>query len=220
VPVEVEDKIGAFGEGQQLDKQISCTDSSGSRKVLELGAGKDTFDDDPVRLDLHDYPGTDVVFDLEKLGDESEQLPFPEEVFDKVRAKQVLEHIEHVEAVFEEVYRVLKDGGKFVVEVPHAQSPNAFSEMGSTGHCQFFNEKALLHFAENDWGIQNERMSCSFQARKVRTYYNWEKGRLPNPVKFWKPERIKAIYVKSEEDVAGYLCDSFWKSLVFQVIRE
>jgi len=188
--------------------------------VLELGAGKDSFKDDPVRLDVHDYPGTDVVFNLEKLAEKGEQLPFPEDSFELVRAKQVLEHIENVEAVFEEVYRVLKDGGKFVVEVPHAQSPNAFSEMGETGHCQFFNEKALLHFGENEWGIQNDRMECEFQVEKIRTYYNWEEGYAPNPMRFWKAERIKAVYVKSEEDAGGYLCDAFWKSLLFKVINE
>jgi hypothetical protein len=86
VPVEVEKKIRSFGEQEQLDKQVSCNDSSGSRRVLELGAGKDTFSD--------------------------------------------------------------------------------------------------------------------------------------NPVRFWKPERIKAVFVKSEEDVAGWLCDSFLKSLVFKVINK
>jgi len=213
------DKFRAFVEVDQLDRQCSSADSEMRSKVLELGAGKDRFSDDPVRLDVHDYPGTDVVFDLESLGD-GEQLPFADNSFDKVRAKQVLEHIEHVEAVFEEVYRVLKDGGSFVVEVPHAESPNAFSEMGATGHCQFFNEKALLHFGENDWGIQNERMDCEFQVEKVRTFYNWEIQRMPNPVKFWKPESIEAVYVKSDEDVSTWLCDSFFKSLFFRVMRK
>lgn len=211
----VKEKFKAFGELEQAlrtEKDL----------VLELGAGKDEFNDEGeevFRLDVASYGGrTDLVFNLESLGN-GQKLPFEDESFDKVRAKQVLEHIENLEKVFEEVYRVLKENGKFIVEVPHRKSPSAYAEQGEYGHCNYFNEYALLHFGENDWGIQNDRLDCSFSVEKVRTFYNWETGRLPNPFKFYVPEKIRAVYVKSEEG-SGFLCDSFWKSLLFKVIRE
>lgn len=214
--VSLKEKFRALQEKEQAE-------SVSKDSVLELGSGKDEFDNDSeevVRLDVASYGGmTDVVFDLESLGT-GKELPFDDESFDKVLAKQVLEHIENLEALFEEVYRVLKDGGKFIVEVPHRKSPSAYAEMGENGHCNYFNEYALLHFGENDWGIQNERLYTSFQVERVRTFYNWETGRAPNPFKFYIPEMIRAVYVKSEDDVPVFLCDSFWKSLVFKVIRE
>lgn len=213
---EIESKFKAFGEIEQARRTEKDL-------VLELGARKDEFvadDEEVVRLDVGSYEGlTDVVFDLEELSN-GQQLPFEDCSFDKVRAKQTLEHIEHLEVLFEEVYRVLNDGGRFIVEVPHRKAPPAYSEQGEYGHCNYFNEYALLHFGENEYGIQNDRLSCEFQVQKVRVFYNWETGRAPNPFKFYVPEMIRAVYVKSEEDLPGRLCDSFWKSLVFKVINE
>ena len=59
-----------------------------------------------------------------RLGDERVQamsatdLRFADERFDKVCAFEVLEHIEDLNTVFQEVHRVLKVGGAFVVSFP------------------------------------------------------------------------------------------------------
>ena len=48
-----------------------------------------------------------------------EALPFPDASFDLVMSRSVLEHLEHPEAVFREVSRVLKPGGHFVFLIPN-----------------------------------------------------------------------------------------------------
>lgn len=49
----------------------------------------------------------------------AERLPFASSSFDLVTASMVAEHLEHPERVFEEVARVLRPGGKFVVFTPN-----------------------------------------------------------------------------------------------------
>lgn len=47
------------------------------------------------------------------------QLPFPNGCFDTVVCMEVLEHVADMSAVTEEVYRVLRPGGHWVVSVPN-----------------------------------------------------------------------------------------------------
>lgn len=50
---------------------------------------------------------------------ELEQLPFPDETFDVIMSRSVLEHLERPERVFRELSRVLKPGGVFIVLIPN-----------------------------------------------------------------------------------------------------
>lgn len=45
-------------------------------------------------------------------------LPFEDDSFDVVTMLAVLEHIEHEQAILQEIYRVLKPGGRLVLTVP------------------------------------------------------------------------------------------------------
>ncbi|BAU11722.1 type 11 methyltransferase [Leptolyngbya sp. NIES-3755] len=47
-----------------------------------------------------------------------EELPFADASFDVVTMLAVLEHIEHEQAILQEIHRVLKPGGKLVLTVP------------------------------------------------------------------------------------------------------
>ena len=57
-----------------------------------------------VNVDLFPVPGVDVAAD-------AEQLPFPDEIFDRVECDAVLEHVRHPEIVMREIERVLAPGG-------------------------------------------------------------------------------------------------------------
>lgn len=50
-------------------------------------------------------------------------LPFENNSFDQIIASEILEHIKEDERVIEEVYRVLKPGGKVIITVPNKNYP-------------------------------------------------------------------------------------------------
>jgi ubiquinone/menaquinone biosynthesis C-methylase UbiE len=48
-----------------------------------------------------------------------EALPFSPETFDLVTMNMVLEHVEHPQQLFSEVFRVLRPGGVFLTHTPN-----------------------------------------------------------------------------------------------------
>lgn len=59
---------------------------------------------------------------LVTLGNMEKELPYKSNFFDIVFSKSVIEHLYYPEKVFKEVYRILKEGGAFVVLTPDYNS--------------------------------------------------------------------------------------------------
>ena len=78
-------------------------------------------------------------------------LPFPDAVFDRIIAAEVLEHIPDDEAAITELHRVLRPGGTIAVTVPrwYPELVNwAFSDryhMTPGGHVRIYRRSTLLH---------------------------------------------------------------------------
>ena len=81
-----------------------------------------------VDIDIANHP--DIVFDLNKF-----PYPIKSSSVDRVVAKHILEHLGDLYGIFREVHRILKDGGDFIVEVPHFSCRVAYSE---PEHNRFF----------------------------------------------------------------------------------
>jgi ubiquinone/menaquinone biosynthesis C-methylase UbiE len=50
------------------------------------------------------------------------QLPFADETFDLVTANMVVEHLDHPEKTFGEMFRVIRPGGRFLFHTPNVKS--------------------------------------------------------------------------------------------------
>jgi SAM-dependent methyltransferase len=70
-----------------------------------------------VNLDIADIPGVDVVHDLDV-----HPLPFADETFDYVECIDILEHVKELPAVMRELHRIMRPGGRLVIEGPHFTS--------------------------------------------------------------------------------------------------
>lgn len=89
-------------------------------RVLDNGCGRGEFlhafsayGMEAFGTDCSDYcSGTNVV-DLNK-----DILPFPDNYFDVIFSKSVIEHINNTEHYMNEMYRVLKEGGLLILLVP------------------------------------------------------------------------------------------------------
>jgi SAM-dependent methyltransferase len=83
------------------------------RKILNVGCGTETYGTHFVDL----YPKRrDVI----KVNLDEEKLPFPDNYFDEVYSRNLLEHLRNPGFAIKEIVRVLKKGGKFVLVTDNA----------------------------------------------------------------------------------------------------
>lgn len=78
---------------------------------LNLGSCDRPFDG-YVNVDKFPYPGVDVIVDL------AEEWPWPDSSVDEVLALDVLEHLPTPTHSMNQLWRVLKPGGRAIIEVP------------------------------------------------------------------------------------------------------
>jgi SAM-dependent methyltransferase len=79
--------------------------------VVDLGSGSKRRAEHTINLDIGPFPNVDVVFD-------GSTLPIRDGVVDGVISTAVLEHVPDAEAFVSEIYRILKEGGQFLITVP------------------------------------------------------------------------------------------------------
>ena len=89
---------------------------------LNIGCGKD-IKKGFVNIDLHQKEGVDLVWNLDVF-----PYPFKDNSISEIYAKAIIEHLDDVDAVMRELYRILEDKGKLRIIVPHFTSTNAFKD--------------------------------------------------------------------------------------------
>lgn len=82
--------------------------------VLNLGSGNEPKYPGVLNIDMMDYENVDIVCDIH-------QLPFKDGSVDAVINIAVLEHVLDPSLAIQEIYRVLKPGGKIFTVVPFMQ---------------------------------------------------------------------------------------------------
>lgn len=109
-----------------------------SESKLNIGCGRD-IRKDWINLDIAALPGVNVVHNIEKL-----PLPFEDSFFDEVLCQDILEHIEYI-PVLRDIHRIMKDGGKLTVRVPHFTSKNNYVD---PTHRKLFSVATLAFFVK------------------------------------------------------------------------
>jgi len=88
-------------------------------KKINLGAGAD-IKKDFINHDIVALKNIDSVHDLNKY-----PWPWADNSIDEVLASDVLEHLNDFITPMEEIYRILKPGGKTIIKVPYWNSSSA-----------------------------------------------------------------------------------------------
>jgi ubiquinone/menaquinone biosynthesis C-methylase UbiE len=122
-------------------------------KVLDVGAGIGEFLEsykDSVGIDK-DFAAVSYCTSkgLECVQADAHRLPFHDDSFDGVLLNNLLEHIEDPDTVMGEIRRVLKDGGKLVMELP-GKKGFYFDET----HVRFWTREEIVMFLERH-GFRN-----------------------------------------------------------------
>jgi len=91
-------------------------------RILDIGCGSKKADG-AVGMDIHAYPGVDIVHNLET-------YPWPVESnhFDRVICQHVIEHIDDVAKFMKELHRIGKNGATVEVTTPHFSSVNSWTD--------------------------------------------------------------------------------------------
>jgi ubiquinone/menaquinone biosynthesis C-methylase UbiE len=100
-----------------------------ARTRLNLGSGR-KYDPQAVNLDVTPDTSPDVVHNLNQF-----PWPFPDNRFDQVEMRDVLEHLDDTIRVLEELHRICRPGAAVHIVVPHFSSNGAFTD---PTHKRFF----------------------------------------------------------------------------------
>ncbi|MBN1163945.1 MAG: class I SAM-dependent methyltransferase [Candidatus Krumholzibacteriota bacterium] len=82
--------------------------------ILDLGAGRKKTRADIISIDIYPAPGVTLLGDIHN-------LPLDSCSIDGVIARGVLEHVRYPDKVINEIFRVLKPGGKVFSSIPFMQ---------------------------------------------------------------------------------------------------
>jgi SAM-dependent methyltransferase len=106
---------------------------------LDLGCG-DRKQEGFVGMDVRALDDVDITWDIEKF-----PWPVPDACCHTVVASHIVEHIKpwFTIPLFDEAWRVLKEGGKFLVATPYAGSPGFWQD---PTHCNGFSHVTFQYF--------------------------------------------------------------------------
>lgn len=112
-------------------------------RILDAGCGANKTPG-AIGIDRLGNTRADIVADLD-------DFPYPvrDSVFDEVRAIHVIEHVADVIGTMEEFHRVLRAGGRVVIETPHYTD---FSSFCDPTHRWHLNSYSLRYFGEDNAG--------------------------------------------------------------------
>ncbi len=121
----------------------------GSPQKVYLGAGKHHIDG-WLHVDRHPFPNTDIVADVSK------GLPFMDSSIQEIYTQDFMEHLpsESKIDVINEIWRVLKPGGRMEHYIPNAGSANDFS---SPTHLSHWSLTQFEHFNVDSYRYDKDR---------------------------------------------------------------
>ncbi|NHN48718.1 class I SAM-dependent methyltransferase [Halostella sp. JP-L12] len=152
-----------------------------SRKILDIGCGKNKREPKAVGLDIRDYDPVDVVADIDR-----EELPFESDRFERILTYSVLEHMENLPSVMEKIHRIAEDGAVVEGKVPHWKDRNAYID---PTHKRFFDERTFDYWDPTTEYGDLEYFDVEFRVRRsqrVRRLQFWKS----RPIEF-KLEVVK-----------------------------
>ncbi len=115
-----------------------------SPSILDIGCGVKKFPG-ATGIDRLSNTAADIVWDLDKF-----PWPVESESFDQARLIHVIEHVGDVMGTMAEVHRILKPGGRVIIETPHYTD---FSSWCDPTHRWHLNSFSFRYFGDDDAGF-------------------------------------------------------------------
>ena len=211
--------------GKDLDLLISMLDLKKSYKALDVGTGPGfvAFEvSDKVAisigLDINDHM---VDIAVRKAEDDNKSnvvfvkgdissMPFPDNSFDIVSCRRVAHHIKDKKRFIEEVWRVLKKGGKFGITdllKPMGDKKDLFNKFEKARDASYISSESLDYWfkllKENAFQIDNFK---TFEMKE--TFQSWLSPISENSAGGKKAKKILNDNLSYFKDVFGYDAES------------
>lgn len=161
-------------------------------RVLEIGSGRGALTNELCKKG-HNVVGTEVNkeyriyakeeygIDLVQISAESPKLPFENESFDTVLSFDVFEHIPDTDAHLQEVRRVLKSGGQYILGTPNKWTNIPFEILKEKSFTKYREYHCSLHtfwqmkrrFQKNGFVIEFTKVPIEtpFFLEKMKKYF-------------------------------------------------
>ncbi|MFA6422442.1 MAG: class I SAM-dependent methyltransferase [Candidatus Buchananbacteria bacterium] len=149
------------------------------KKVLDIGCGQgELLKKNPAKISGIDL-NSRVVENLKKDGlnavlGSATQLPFGEEEFEVINCRHVIEHLTPVEGqkMFNEIYRILKSGGKVILI-----TPTEYTVWNTFGHIKPYTPTAVKKLFK-EFSLEAFESVRGFAMEDIY-YYGRFSGRVP-----------------------------------------
>jgi SAM-dependent methyltransferase len=153
----------------EVEAYLQQQHREGRPALFDLGCGArktaGAFGIDGVGL-----PGVDLVHDLR-----ARPYPLPDGCAEEVVLSHVLEHFLDPIAVLEEVWRILRPGGRVQIRTPHYSGLYAWKD---PTHRRAFTSESFYYFGENGY---SHYTTARFRVLSVRLKYFLEEEQWPRP---------------------------------------
>jgi len=168
--------------------------------IIELGPGDIKCCKEAITIDKVKKESVDIIHDI-NLGFDF----ISSESVDEIHAYHVIEHVDNIEYLMKEFYRILKRNGRVFLSVPHFSNPYFYSD---------YTHKTM-------WGLYS---FCYFSKqqyfkRSVPKYYNDVNFEIVNiKIKFKSPFIIRNKFKKLLEKIFNFnkfLQEFFEENLVY-----
>ena len=128
------------------------------RKILDFGCGRNKLPG-ALGVDVNPYSDADIIHDLDEF-----PYPFPDQVFDEIRAASVIEHLQDIVLVMDQLHRITKTGGILKITVPFFTSRYAHTDIT---HQHVFTSRSFDYFDPAEELSAFAYSECHFRKLKV-----------------------------------------------------
>jgi SAM-dependent methyltransferase len=106
-------------------------------RVLDIGCGVNKTAG-AIGMDVNPRTAADVIHDLDDL-----PYPFPDDAFDEVIGRHVIEHVRDPMAVMREIHRITRKGGIVRLVAPHWTNPDFATDLTHRNHLNSYSFRNL-----------------------------------------------------------------------------
>jgi len=132
-------------------------------RQVQLGCGNE-YKNGWINIDKNMGIKADIYRNIEK------GLPFDDDSVDEIYTRHLIEHIADDVFLFNEIWRVCKDGAKVIIDVPDADSRGAYD----WDHKSFWNYRKF-HYLNKDNRASYTGLNCNFKIVSYSVHKEGEK---------------------------------------------